>query len=95
MSARVEKLARWLVERGFAEERSGYGHVDGERLAEALLDSDWAATAEAIGADEFAAWLIDNGYAEERRGFGHIDGERLAEELLAHQRRWRRPVGEN
>lgn len=34
----IEQLAEWLIEEGYAEEVSGYGHVDGETLAEALLD---------------------------------------------------------
>ena len=32
-----ESLAAWLLENYFAEERSGYGHVSAEDLAEALL----------------------------------------------------------
>ena len=32
-----EALGAWLVENGYAEKRRGYGHVDGDTLAEALL----------------------------------------------------------
>ncbi|WP_422758782.1 hypothetical protein [Paenarthrobacter sp. C1] len=84
-----EALASWLVENGYAEARPGYGHIDGEQLAERLLGSDLAATTDDVYPDELAGWLVDNGCAEERPGFGHIDGERLAEALLARQDLWR------
>jgi hypothetical protein len=31
------RLAAWLIDEGYAEEKPGYGHVTGMRLAEALL----------------------------------------------------------
>ena len=31
-------LATWLIENGYAEERPGYGHVDGLTLADALRE---------------------------------------------------------
>jgi hypothetical protein len=36
-SVEADALAAWLIKKGFAEERRGYGHIDGETLAEALL----------------------------------------------------------
>lgn len=30
------ELAAWLIENGYAEEKSGYGHVSGAELAAAL-----------------------------------------------------------
>lgn len=35
---KLEELKTWLLEKGFAEEESGFGHVDAETLAEALMD---------------------------------------------------------
>lgn len=32
----VHELAKWLLVRGYAEERSGYGHVSADALAFAL-----------------------------------------------------------
>ena len=32
-----DELAKWLLDRGFAEEKPGYGHVSAEELADALL----------------------------------------------------------
>lgn len=36
-SVGADALAAWLVYNGYAEERRGYGHIDGKTLAEALL----------------------------------------------------------
>lgn len=36
---RVDELVAWLLERGYAEDRPGYGHVDAETLANELIDS--------------------------------------------------------
>ena len=33
----VDKLTRWLLERGLGEERQGYGHATCEDIAEQLL----------------------------------------------------------
>ena len=92
---RVEQLATWLVDNGYAEERPGYGHIAGERLAEALLDSDWSTASGLVDEDQLVGWLVECGYAEERPGYGHIDGARLAEALVADQRRWRTPADED
>lgn len=35
---KAEEIAAWLLENGFAEEKSGYGHVSAEELATALVD---------------------------------------------------------
>lgn len=35
---RVDELAAWLLEKGFAEENPGFGHVDAQTLAQALTD---------------------------------------------------------
>lgn len=35
---RLDELTAWLLEKGFAEEKSGYGHVSAEELATAILD---------------------------------------------------------
>lgn len=32
-------LAHWLLSRGFAEEKQGYGHVTADALADALCDT--------------------------------------------------------
>lgn len=34
---RRDELVAWLLEKGYAEERPGYGHVDAETLADALI----------------------------------------------------------
>lgn len=34
---RVVELEKWLLDKGFAEEKPGYGHVDAKELAEALI----------------------------------------------------------
>lgn len=31
------ELVKWLLDRGYAEEQPGYGHVDAEELAAALI----------------------------------------------------------
>lgn len=36
---RVDELVAWLLEKGYAEETSGYGHVSAEELAAALVDA--------------------------------------------------------
>lgn len=36
---RVDELVAWLLERGYAEEASGHGHVSAEELATALVDT--------------------------------------------------------
>lgn len=33
----TEELAAWLLDRGYAERDSGYGHVSADELAEALM----------------------------------------------------------
>lgn len=33
----TDELAKWLLDKGYAEERPGYGHVSAEELAEALM----------------------------------------------------------
>lgn len=35
---RVEELVAWLLEKGYAEEEPGFGHVDAQALAEALTN---------------------------------------------------------
>lgn len=35
---KLEELIQWLLENGFAEEKPGYGHVDAETLAQALIN---------------------------------------------------------
>lgn len=35
---RLDELTAWLLDKGFAEERSGYGHVSAEELALAILE---------------------------------------------------------
>lgn len=35
---KVEELQKWLLDKGFAEEKPGYGHVDAEELAQALIN---------------------------------------------------------
>lgn len=35
---RVDELISWLLENGFAEEQSGFGHVDANELARALVE---------------------------------------------------------
>lgn len=46
----ADELARWLTERGLAEEQRGYGHATGEQIAEALLAAfDVAPLAESDG----------------------------------------------
>lgn len=35
--ARRDEVIAWLLDNGFAEEQSGYGHVSAEELADALL----------------------------------------------------------
>ena len=37
--ARKDELVKWLLDNGFAEEKSGYGHVSAEELAAALIDA--------------------------------------------------------
>lgn len=32
-----DELAKWLLDHGFAEEKSGYGHTSADELADALL----------------------------------------------------------
>lgn len=34
----AESLAKWLIDRGYAETKAGYGHATGEEIAEALLE---------------------------------------------------------
>lgn len=34
-----EELVAWLLERGYAEEKSGYGHVSADELAAALIET--------------------------------------------------------
>lgn len=34
---RQEELVEWLLEKGYAEERPGFGHVDAEELAQELI----------------------------------------------------------
>lgn len=34
---RVEELSQWLLTKGFAEEKAGYGHVDADSLAQELM----------------------------------------------------------
>jgi hypothetical protein len=36
---RIDELIAWLLERGYAEEKSGYGHVSAEELATALVET--------------------------------------------------------
>lgn len=36
--ARKDEVVKWLLENGFAEEKPGYGHVDADELAAALVD---------------------------------------------------------
>jgi len=33
------ELVKWLLDRGFAEEKSGYGHVSADELAAALIEA--------------------------------------------------------
>lgn len=35
---RVDELVAWLLAKGYAEEKAGYGHVDAQELAEALTN---------------------------------------------------------
>lgn len=34
---RKDELVAWLLEKGYAEEESGFGHVSADELAEALI----------------------------------------------------------
>lgn len=34
---RQEEMVEWLLENGFAEEQSGFGHVSAEELAQELI----------------------------------------------------------
>lgn len=34
---RKDELVKWLLDMGYAEEKSGFGHVSAEILAEALM----------------------------------------------------------
>lgn len=36
---RVEELVAWLLAKGYAEEKPGYGHVDAQTLAADLVDT--------------------------------------------------------
>lgn len=36
---KVEELVAWLLEKGYAEEKAGYGHVDAETLAVDLVNT--------------------------------------------------------
>jgi hypothetical protein len=36
---KVEELVAWLLDNGYAEEKSGYGHISAEELASALVDN--------------------------------------------------------
>jgi hypothetical protein len=36
--ARKDEVVAWLLENGFAEENSGYGHVSADELAAALVE---------------------------------------------------------
>lgn len=38
MTEAHKALAQWLLDNGYAEEQSGYGHVSAEDLAEALFE---------------------------------------------------------
>lgn len=35
---KLEELTNWLLTKGYAEEKPGYGHVDAETLAKALIE---------------------------------------------------------
>ena len=35
---RKDELAAWLLQKGYAEAESGYGHVSADELAEALIE---------------------------------------------------------
>lgn len=37
-NVRVEELSEWLLQKGYAEESAGFGHVSADELAQALID---------------------------------------------------------
>lgn len=36
---KLEELTNWLLAKGYAEEKPGYGHVDADTLAKALTEA--------------------------------------------------------